>query len=236
MGIFTRFRDIISSNISAMLDKAEDPEKLIKLMIREMEDTLVEIKSSCAGVMADSKKAHRQLDSTEARAEFWEDKAKLAVSKGRDDLAKEALVEKRKFTARAKNFENEINEIDLLIEQYQSDIRQLEDKLKKARDKQRLLVQRHNYAQKKIRAQQEIRRVDSSDVLFKFDELENRIERMESEADLVNYGKKTDLEEKLDQIMVDDEIEAELKSLKNPEAPNVPKKIKKSNKGNQASA
>jgi len=236
MGIFTRFRDIISSNISAMLDKAEDPEKLIKLMIREMEDTLVEIKSSCAGVMAESKKVHRQLDNTATRAEFWEDKARLAVSKGRDDLAKEALVEKRKFTGQVQSFENEIKELDLLIEQYQSDIRQLEDKLGKAREKQRLLVQRHIHAQKKIRAQQEIRRVDSSDVLFKFDELENRIERMESEADLVNYGKKTDLEERLDKIMVDDEIEAELKSLKKPETPKEPKKAKKSNKGNQAAA
>ncbi len=236
MGIFTRFRDIISSNISAMLDKAEDPEKLIKLMIREMEDTLVEIKSSCAGVMADSKRAHRQLGNTAARAEFWEDKAKLAISKGRDDLAKEALVEKRKFTGRVKSSENEIRELDLLIEQYQSDIRQLEDKLKKARDKQRLLVQRHIHAQKKIRAQKEIRRVDSSNVLFKFDELENRIERMESEGDLINYGKKTDLEDRLDQIMVDDEIEAELKTLKNPETPKEPKKTKKSDKGNQAAA
>ena len=93
MGIFTRFRDIISSNLNAMLDKAEDPEKLIRLMIREMEDTLVEIKTACAGVMAGGKKIKRQIGSLGARAQYWEEKAELAVNKGRDDLAREALVE-----------------------------------------------------------------------------------------------------------------------------------------------
>ena len=92
MGIFTRFRDIISSNINAMLDKAEDPEKLIKLMIREMEDTLVEIKTACAGVMAGGKKIQRQLEGLKTRARYWEEKAELAVNKGRDDLAREALI------------------------------------------------------------------------------------------------------------------------------------------------
>ena len=146
MGIFTRFRDIISSNINAMLDKAEDPEKLIRLMIREMEDTLVEIKTACAGVMAGSKKTARQLEGLQARARYWEEKAQLAVKMDRDDLAREALLEKRKFTQRTSALENELSEHDLLIEQYQNDIRQLEEKLKSARDKQRLLVQRHTHA------------------------------------------------------------------------------------------
>ncbi|MBW1995316.1 MAG: PspA/IM30 family protein, partial [Deltaproteobacteria bacterium] len=100
MGIFTRFRDIVSSNINVMLDRAEDPEKLIKLMIREMEDTLVELKASCAGVMADSKRLARQLEDIESRIRYWEEKAGLAVRKARDDLAREALLEKRRFTAR----------------------------------------------------------------------------------------------------------------------------------------
>lgn len=218
MGIFTRFRDIISSNINAMLDKAEDPEKLIKLMIREMEDTLVEIKTACAGVMAASKKVQRQLDGHKARAQYWEEKAALAVDKGRDDLAREALVEKRKFTRRTETLEQDLVEQDLLIDQYQDDIRQLEEKLKSARDKQRMLVQRHVHAQRKIQAQQEMRRIDSSETIMKFDEIENRIERMEAEADLVNYGKKTSLEDELDRLSIDDEIESELQSLKTPAA------------------
>jgi phage shock protein A len=215
MGIFTRFRDIISSNINAMLDRAEDPEKLIKLMIREMEDTLVEIKASCAGVMAERKKAQRQLEDIEAREKYWEDKAGLAVNKGRDDLAREALIEKRGHTRRKEGIELETADLDGLIEQYQDDIRQLEEKLKTARDKQRMLVQRHIHAKRKMQAQQDIRRMDSSEVIVKFDELENRIERMESEADLVNYGKKTMLDEELETLAADDEIEKELQALKN---------------------
>ena len=218
MGIFTRFRDIISSNINAMLDKAEDPEKLIKLMIREMEDTLVEIKTACAGVMASGKKLQRQLDGHKERAQYWEEKAALAVSKGRDDLAREALLEKRKFTSSAEALQQNRVEQDLLIEQYHDDIRQLEEKLKTARDKQRMLVQRQVHAQKKFQAQQEMQRVDSSETMMKFDELENRIERMEAEADLVNFGKKTTLEDELERLSVDEEIEDELKALKTPVA------------------
>lgn len=220
MGIFTRFRDIISSNLNAMLDKAEDPEKLIRLMIREMEDTLVEIKTACAGVMAGGKKIKRQLEGLGTRARYWEEKAELAVNKGRDDLAREALVEKRKFNRRIETLENDLAEHDLLIEQYQDDIRQLEEKLKSARDKQRMLVQRHIHAQKKMQAQAELRRIDSSETVMKFDEIENRIERMEAEADLVNYGKKTSLEEELERLSVDDEIENELRALKAPSATN----------------
>ena len=218
MGIFTRFRDIISSNINAMLDKAEDPEKLIRLMIREMEDTLVEIKSACAGVMAGGKKIKRQLDGLETRTQYWEEKAELAVNKGRDDLAREALVEKRKFFRRMETLEGDLAEHDLLIEQYQDDIRQLEEKLKSARDKQRMLVQRHIHARKKMQAQEELRRIDSSETVIKFDEIENRIERMEAEADLVNYGRKTSLEEELERLSVDEEIENELRALKTPSA------------------
>ena len=216
MGIFTRFRDIVSSNINAILDKAEDPEKLIKLMIREMEDTLVEIKAACAGAMASSKKAQRQLDTLHDRIRYWDEKAGLAVKKGRDNLAREALVEKRRYARRMDSLENELAEHNLIVEQYQADIRQLEDKLKSARDKQRLLVQRHIHANRKRRAQEEIRRVDSSEAMLKFDELENRIERMEAEADLVNFGKKTVLEAEFDALGVDEEIEKELQALKTP--------------------
>ncbi|MGD2269577.1 MAG: phage shock protein PspA [Desulfobacterales bacterium] len=218
MGIFTRFRDIVSSNINSMLDRAEDPEKMIKLMIREMEDTLIELKAACAGVMAGGKKVQRQLDEMDTRAQYWEEKAALAVQKGRDDLAREALVEKRRYLRRKDALEEERDELQLLVEGYQNDIRQLEEKLKSAREKQRLLVQRHIHARKKRRAEEEIRRLDSSEAMFKFDDLESRIERMESEADLVNFGKKTSLEEELDKLTVDDEIEAELEALKKPGA------------------
>jgi phage shock protein A len=214
MGIFTRFRDIISSNINAMLDKAEDPEKLISLMIQEMEDTLVEIKASCAAAMAASKRTQRQMEEGLSRSRSWEEKAGLAVSKGRDDLAREALLEKRRYADRAYSFEKELHEMNALIQQYQEDIKQLEEKLRGAREKQRLLVQRHVHALKKRRAQEEIRRMDSTGAVLKFEEFENRIERMEAEAGLVNFGRKPTLEAKFDDLLVDDEIEKELQTLK----------------------
>ncbi|MBN2059564.1 MAG: PspA/IM30 family protein, partial [Deltaproteobacteria bacterium] len=162
MGIFTRFRDIVSSNINAMLDRAEDPEKLVKMMIREMEDTLIEIKASCAGVMAGAKKVKRQLDEVYSRVNYWEDKAPIAVKKGRDDLAREALIEKRKYSDRARALEQELIEHNSLIEEYHADIRQLEEKLAAAKEKQRILIQRHIHANGKRQAQEEIRRFGSS--------------------------------------------------------------------------
>lgn len=213
MGIFTRFRDIISSNINVMLDKAEDPEKLIKLMIREMEDTLVELKSSCAGVLAGEKKIERKLDEVRSREVYWEKRAKLAIDKGRDDLAREALKEKRRFSTMAESLERELIDHSTLIDQYRGDIRQLEDKLSNAQEKKRLLVQRHIRARRKKQAQEDIRRMDSYETVAKFDELENRIERMEAEADLINDGGKKSLDEEFDRLM-DDDIEKELAALK----------------------
>lgn len=214
MGIFTRFRDIISSNINSMLDNAEDPEKMIRLMIREMEDTLVEIKASCAGVMANSKTVQRQVSDASARKTDWESKAELAISKGRDDLAREALVEKRRYAKRAEILSDELTELNALVDKYKKDIRQLEEKLRNAREKQRVLVQRHIHARRKRRAEEEIRRADSAESMLRFDKFENRIERMETEADLVNYGKKTELEDRIDKLLSDDEIEKELEALK----------------------
>ncbi|MFH2219273.1 MAG: phage shock protein PspA [Pseudomonadota bacterium] len=214
MGIFTRFRDIISSNINAMLDKAEDPEKLVKLMIHEIEDTLVELKASCAGVLAGKKKVRRQLDEVRSRVAYWEERALLAVNKGRDDLAREALKEKRRFAEMIDSLERELTEHDEMVIQYQDDIRQLEDKLTKAREKQRMLVQRHIRARRKKRAQEEIRRADNFETIAKFDELESRIERMEAEADLVNFSRKPTLEEDFETLVNDDDIERELAALK----------------------
>jgi phage shock protein A len=214
MGIFTRFRDIVNSNINSMLDRAEDPEKLIRLMIREMEDTLVEIKTACAGVIAETKKIQRQLDDAASRAAYWSEKAELAVAKGRDNLAREALMEKRRFQQRADSLDQESKDHQFLVEKYQQDICQLEDKLKSAREKQRILIQRHIHAERKRRAQEDIRRIDSAEAVLKFDELEGRIERMEAEADLVNFGRRAELSDDLDKLAGDEEIERELQKLK----------------------
>jgi phage shock protein A len=156
------------------------------------------------------------LEVEQGRANYWKEKAELSVYKGREDLAREALIEKRKYIQRVEVHENELAEYNLLIDQYKDDMGQLEEKLKSARKKEKILIQRHIHANNKIRAQEEMRRFDGSDALLKFDELENRIERMEAEADLVNFGKKSSLQEEIDKITVDEEIEKELQALKSP--------------------
>ncbi len=214
MGIFTRFKDIITANMNSMLDKAEDPEKMIKMMIREIEDTLVELKTSCAGAIASKKKVQRNLDSVRERLDQWNTRAELAVVKGRDDLAREALLEKRRFATKIDNLEQEFTQHASLVDQYQEEIRQLEDKLKTSREKQRMLVQRHIHAQRKKKAQEDIRRMDNHETMARFDQMESRIEQMEAEADLVNYGTKSSLDEKFEEIIMDDDIEKELNRLK----------------------
>lgn len=214
MGVFTRFRDIVSSNINSMLDKAEDPEKMIKMMIHEMEDTLIELKSSCAGVIAGRKKLDRKLDAVREKNTLWAERANLAVKKGRDDLAREALLEKRKFSEAAEALDNEISEYKGLLKQYQQDIEELENKLAGAKEKKRLLVQRHKRATGKKRAQEDIRRSNSVDTMARFDKLESRIEQMEAEAELVNPVKKKTVTDEFDELATDDEIENELAKIK----------------------
>ena len=183
-------------------------------MIQEMEDTLVEIKASCAGAMATKKKVQRLLDESLTRADEWGDKAQIAVDKGREDLAREALVERRRYRERAEALERELSECDALVNQYQDDIIQLEEKLATAREKQRILVQRHIHAQRKKRAEKGIRRLDVSDAFIRFEQFENRIERMEADAELVNFGRKPTLEEEFTRLEGDEDIEKELEALK----------------------
>ena len=218
MGIFSRVADIISSNINAMLDKAEDPEKLVRLMIREMEDTLIEIKASCAGAMAQRKKIGRQIEDVHAGEARWAERAQLAVDKGRDDLARDALLEKRRFTDRMQALEQELTQCESLVAQYQADIIQLEDKLASAREKERMLVQRHVHAQHKKRAQQSIRKVDYTSAVARFENLESKIDRMEADAELVNFGRKPGLGEEIDSLATDEDLEAALNALKSPGA------------------
>ena len=214
MGVFSRLRDIVSSNINSMLDKAEDPEKLIKLMIQEMEDTLVEIKTATAGAMATTKKIERELAQTRTRCEQWEDRVNLAVSKGRDDLAREALVQKRLFQQRVEALEHEVDENEDIVSKYKADIVQLEEKLQDAREKHRILAERHRQATQSRRTRETIRRADHKDAFVRFENFENRIERMEAAADLVNYQKKPLLEDEFSTLEGEDDIEAELTEIK----------------------
>jgi len=214
MGIFNRFKDIIGSNLNALLDGAEDPRKLIRLMVREMEETLVELKANCAGIMAEGKNLEREGAGLRAAADKWQVRAALAVEKGREDLAREALQEKNSFQRRYVAQEAEAAHLQSLVGQAREDIALLEEKLASAREKQRLLEQRHARADSRRRAGRTLTRADSSDAWRRFDSFENRIERLESEAELAAPGKRSTLEDEFALLEKDDTIEAELAAMK----------------------
>lgn len=219
MGIFTRARDIITANINAILDQAEDPEKLVTLMVREMEDTLIELKASCAGAMAAKHRILHDQEQAQLRAGEWEGRARRAVDKGRDDLAREALHEKRRYTERVEGLDRELAQCETVLCQYQDDIKQLDEKLETARERKRVLVQRHVHAINKRRAQMDMRRMDTADVFARFDQVEHEIDRMESEAALVNFGRSVSLRDQIDALEVDADIEEELRRLKSGSTP-----------------
>lgn len=216
MGVFTRFKDIISSNINSMLDRAEEPEKMIRLMIQEMEETLVELKAACAGLMADQKRIAREQEQVHARLALWENRAKLAVEKGREDLAREALAEKLGAQRQEEGLEQERERFDILIEQAREDIDQLEGKLTSAKERQRSLAKRHLRADQRKKVRANVTRSQSADVLMRFDQFEQRVERMEAEAELAAPRRNRNLEEEFALLEGGDEIEAELTALRTP--------------------
>jgi phage shock protein A len=214
MGVFTRFKDIIGSNINSMLDKAEEPEKMIRLMIQEMEETSVELKAACAGLMADQKRIARELSQIGERSELWSNRAKLAMEKGREDLAREALLEKLSAQRLSEGLERERDRFAVLIEQAREDIEQLEAKLESAKERQRSLAKRHVRADQRIRARSNVSRVQSSGVMMRFDQFEQRIERMEAEAELAAPRQNRNLEQEFALLEGSDEVEEQLASMR----------------------
>lgn len=142
MGVFSRFKDIVNANINALLDKAEDPEKMLRLMMQEMEDTLIELKSSCAARMASRIRLDKRINEQKALVSRWQSRAQMAIDKGRDDLAREALAEKRKESATLASLESEIGGYDEIIARTRADIDQLDAKLSQARSRLRLLQEK----------------------------------------------------------------------------------------------
>lgn len=222
MGIFSRFRDIVSANINAILDHAEDPEKMVRLMIQEMEDTLIEVKSNCAGFMAEQKRLERSLDNVQSEATSWENKARLAVEKSRDDLARAALAEKQRHLRKVESITEQLTQSRDLVGQTQADIAQLETKLSDAREKQRLIIQRRAAAVSRIQAQTKIRQIDTSEAFAKFEAYENGIDRLEAEAGLVDSlrPKDSSLRDKFAELEHEDAVEQELANLKKQVRPN----------------
>lgn len=213
MGVFTRFKDIVSSNLNAMLDRAEDPEKMVRMMIREMEETLVELKANCAGTMADCRRLQREVEHVHRAVAKWDERAELAIDKGREDLAREALAEKHTEEERAMALEREMAGCEALVAQAQEDIGTLEAKLQAAKEKQGLLVKRHVHATTRRQARMDAKRMDGYDAARRFEEIEQQVERAEAAAEVEGI-RATTLEGKFAELEVNDKVEEELAALK----------------------
>ena len=189
MGIFSRLSDIINSNINSLLDRAEDPEKLIRLIIQEMEDTLVEVRSAAARTIADRKEMERRLGRmADAQAE-WQRKAELAIAKGRDDLAKGALLEKNKLGETIVAIEEELGRLETALQRNDADVSKLEAKLAEAKARQKGLVARHSTAGQRLKVRRQLNDGRIDDAFERFDVVERRIDRIEGEADAYDLGR-----------------------------------------------
>ena len=214
MGIFSRFSDIVNSNINSMLDKAEDPEKIVRLMIQEMEDTLVEVRSAAARAIADKKELNRRLGSFEKEETEWQKKAELAIHKGRDDLAKAALAEKARVVEASDGLKDQYVQVDEGLEKLNEDITRLEEKLGDAKSRQKALVMRHTTATRRLQVRRKLHDHKIDDALVRFEQFERKMDDVEGRVEAYDLGLKTDLRHQIDSLEANEEVEKELKTLK----------------------
>jgi phage shock protein A len=215
MGIFSRFQDIVNANITSLLDRAEDPKKMIRLMIQEMEDTLVEVRTSSAKIIADKKELQRRVQALQSEATNWLEKTELAINKGREDLAKGALVEKRRAEEAVKAGEEELAFIEEQINLLSGEIAQLQSKLDAARAKQKELLVREQTGRSRLEVRKRTNRETLNKAFDKFEQYEQRLEELEAEVDSYDLGKGNQtLSQEIDGLAVNDDIERELAELK----------------------
>ncbi|GHW38549.1 phage shock protein A [Vibrio cholerae] len=215
MGIFSRFADIVNSNISALLDKAEDPEKMIRLIIQEMEDTLVEVRTNSAKAMADKKELVRKVESIEQQLEDWQNKATLALTKQREDLARAALIEKQKLQHVLKGLHTEQTLVEETIEKLTGEIGKLENKITETRAKQQALAIRSQAASHRRDVQRHLHAGRTEEAMAKFEQFSRKVDELEAEADLyAQSGQARSLEQEFAELQAQDEIEKELNKLK----------------------
>lgn len=216
MGIFSRMTDIINSNINAMLDQAEEPEKMVRLIIQEMEDTLVEVRSSSARVLADRKTAARRLERVREEGDAWESKARLAISKGREDLARAALQEKGAIEEEIRVVQAELETTDEHIAQLEEEVTQLQQKLDDARAKQKALTMRSKTVESRIKVKRQIQREALDDAFTRFNQFERRMDTLESQLESMDMGREVapDLAAQIRSLEDDERINDELQRLK----------------------
>lgn len=214
MGVFSRLTDIVNSNINALLDKAEDPEKIVRLIIQEMEDTLVEVRSRAARAIADKKEVERRKLEFDLRAREWESKAELAIAKGRDDLAKGAIAAKRKAVEMINLFSKEQEAIEKSLEKANDDLEKLQAKLKEAKAKQRSLEIRRSTAEGSLRINKTVHDGRIDDAMARYERYERRIDDLEAEAESYVMGRPKSLEQEFRELEAEDDIAAEFAALK----------------------
>jgi phage shock protein A len=214
MGIFSRFTDIVNSNINAILDKAEDPEKIVRLMIQEMEDTLVEVRSAAARSIADKKEAGRTLAMLQKEAEDWQAKAELALDKEREDLAKAALVERAQVVKSADGMRRHQAAIEDGLEKLSEDIARLEAKLVDAKTRQQALIARHETASRRLEVRRKIHDYRIDDALVRFDQYERRMDDLEGRVEAYDLGGRKDLRQEFSELESAEAVERELTAMK----------------------
>ena len=218
MGIFTRLTDIVNSNINHILDSAEDPAKMIRMMVQEMEDTLVEVRSSAARVIADRKELERNMHRLNDAQEDWYAKAELALNKGREDLANGALIERAKLAELTEDLESSRVPLDEALKKYESDIISLEAKIKEAKQKQRSLVERQQTASSQLKVRQKLYDNRIEDVMIRFAQMEKHVDDTESRVEAADIGRgnssgKT-LDEEFSDLVSQQQVASDLANLK----------------------
>lgn len=214
MGIFSRTRDIVAANFTDLLDKAEDPAKMIRMIILEMEETLVEVRATAARSIADQKEMRRHIGKLGTLETSWDEKAELALSKGREDLAKAALVEKQKATDMIERLQAEIEVLDDALKSSEADIAKLQSKLRDARVRQSAIANRMEAATNKIRVREAYSGERVQDAFARFDVLERRADLAEGRAEVLGMGAPKTFEEEIAELKSAEKVEAALEALK----------------------
>lgn len=213
MGIFSRLSDVINSNIHSMLDKAEDPEKMVRLIIQEMEDTLVEVRSTSVRVLARKKELQRAITSLDAEAADWQAKAELAVSKDREDLARGALAARNRTADQKDSFAKELVHVEEEVVKLDTDTAKLKAKLADARTRQKAILLRQQSVTSRLKVKGQIHDVRMQDAMLKMERYEGKIDRMEAELESYDLGTRT-LQDEFTQLAGADKVEDELAELR----------------------
>jgi phage shock protein A len=213
MGIFSRISDIINSNINALLDSAEDPEKMVRLVIQEMEETLVEVRTNSARLLADKKELNRRFERLVKQSSDWQSKAELALGKGREDLAKLALIEKSEVNDIIEVIESDKAKLGETLNKLTDDIELLQLKLNEAKSRQKIIVMRTRATENRVTVNRKLRDNDVDMAISKLDYFEKKIDQMESQMEADSIGNSS-LHKEFDDLKMQDKIDQELQELK----------------------